>query len=146
MTPEVNFAQPSKSRSSNEEPSRSNSSNTALSVKAEQPASSSTSIFLQWNVSTLQDSCLDPYKAGSRMVLKKKGFKSGANLYNMVPMIYYNLKSKNITYLMEEVLILIHPPRLKTRSSGQPSAKAMTPRSVTCICFVSGPDLCILQP
>jgi len=55
MTPEVSFEQPSKSRSNKEEPSRSNSSKIALSVKAEQPASSSTSIFLQWNVSTLQD-------------------------------------------------------------------------------------------
>jgi len=55
MIPEVNFEQPSKSRNSKEEPSRSISSKIALSVKAEQPASSSTSIFLQWNVSTLQD-------------------------------------------------------------------------------------------
>lgn len=54
MTAEVNLEQASKSRRSNEDPSRSMSSVIALSVKAEQPASSSTSIFLQWNVSTLQ--------------------------------------------------------------------------------------------
>ena len=47
---------------------------------------------------------------------------------------------------MADTVILVQPPRLRTRSSGQPSDKDMTPRSVTSTCFIGGPALCILQP
>lgn len=70
----------------------------------------------------------------------------GTSLDNTLLMIDWNHENKKIMYLMEEVEILLQPPRLKTRSSGQPSAKDVIPRSVTFNCFVSGPALCILQP